>query len=126
MQLTSRMLTGGNVWRLVGVVPLAARLRPAFVQHEARADGLSVFSGCYHLRAQDWYSCEVQIALELVGFDVDSEAFDLRDCDDHPRTFHGTTFKSLMIILQAGGLRADRTYKGVFQSAYLGGGFSTS
>ena len=49
-----------NFWRHAGVVLMAARLG-AFVQHEAREDGRSVFSdGWYHLRAPDWYSCEVQ------------------------------------------------------------------
>ena len=70
-------------------------------------------------------------ALNLVGFDTDSEAFDFRDCDDQPRTFHDTTFKSVISIVQAGGLRAGpnghnfngRHYKGVFQSAHLGEAF---
>ena len=124
-----------NFWRHAGLVPRAARLG-AFVQREAREDGLSVYSdGNYHLLARVWYSCEVQTALERVnpvlGCDVDSEAFDLSDCKDKAQTFHGTTFKNLISILQAGGLRAGpnghskngRPYKGVFQSANLGEAF---
>ena len=99
-----------NFWQLAGVVPSPARLRK-LVQHEAREDGLSVYSDPHHhLLARVWYSCEVQTALErvnpVVGCDVDSEAFDLSDCQDTARTFHGTTFKNLISILQAGGLRA--------------------
>ena len=115
-----------NLWRQAGVAPLAARLG-AFVQHEVREDGLPVFlARCCRLRAKAWYSCEAQTALELVGIDTDSEAFDLRDCDDHPRTFHGTTFKRLIRILPACGLMDGPNghsftgwhYKGVFQCAY--------
>ncbi len=49
-----------------------------------------------------WYSCEAQTALGLVCIDTDSEAFDLKDCGDPPRTFHGTPFKRLISILQGG------------------------
>ena len=121
-------------WSRAGVVPLAARLGE-FVQHEAREDGLSVFSSTWwHLRAQDWCSCEVHIALLLLGLDMHSSAFDVSDCDDLPRTFHGTTYKSLSNILHAGGLRAGpnghtfkgRHYKGVFQCADLGEAFQRS
>ena len=120
-----------TLWRDAGVLPQEARLG-AFVQHDKREDGRSVFSDeWYHLKAEDWYSCEVQYALTCIDSDTDSEAFFFRDCDDHPRTFHGTTFKSLISILKAGGLRAGpdghtfngRHYKGVFMSAHLGEAF---
>ena len=127
-----------NFWRHAGLVPRAAQLG-AFVQHEAREDGFSVYSDpSHHLVAKVWYGCDVSTALErvnpVVGCDVDSEAFDLRDCNDKARTFHGTTFKNLISILRAGGLRAGpnghsfkgRHYKGVFQSAYLREAFSAS
>ena len=120
-----------DFWREAGVVPLAAEL-DKFVQHEDRGGGLSVFSDAWwDLRAKNWCSCGVKTALDVVGFDKDSEAFDLQDCDDLPRTFHGTTFTNLISILEASGLKAGpnghsckgRHYKGIFQAASFGEAF---
>ena len=128
------MVRERDVWQRAGLVPCAARLGP-FAQHEAKNGGLSGYSDQWHdLRAKDWYSGEAHYALAVSRGDADSFAFDFTDCADCQRTFHGTTFKSLINILKAGGLVAGpnghtfrgRHYKGVFQSAYLGEAFQRS
>jgi hypothetical protein len=88
-----------------------------FVQHPASEEDSrrSKYSGpWYHLKVDEWYSCDV-----TMHFRADNQIMDVQeeDIDETPwvTRFHGTVFKAFLSVLKDGGLVAGpngHAYKG--------------